>query len=65
MDKDRVEGTLREGQGKIKEEIGDVADDRSTELGGKADQAQGEVQQRWGEAKDKIGDWSDDQGEKS
>ncbi len=63
MDQDRVEGTLREGQGKIKEEFGDAVDDRSTELGGKVEQAQGEAQQKWGETKDTARDWTENVGD--
>ncbi|MDQ3879519.1 MAG: CsbD family protein [Chloroflexota bacterium] len=56
MDEDRIEGTLKEGAGKVKEEWGDATDDASTELGGQKDQLEGEVQQRWGEAKDAVRD---------
>ena len=62
MDQDRVEGTLREGQGKIKEEWGDATDDTSTEFEGKAEQLQGEGQQKWGDAKDTAGDWASNLG---
>lgn len=60
MDQDRVEGTLKEGAGKVKEEWGDATDDASTELGGKKDQLEGEAQQKWGETKDAVRDATDD-----
>jgi uncharacterized protein YjbJ (UPF0337 family) len=60
MDSDRIEGTVKEGAGKVKEEWGDATDDTSTELEGKREQAEGEVQQRWGEAKDAVRDVVDD-----
>lgn len=52
MDKDRVEGPLKEAGGKVKEEWGDLTDDPSTEAEGKMDQVGGKVQNEWGEAKD-------------
>ena len=55
MDQDRVEGTLKEGAGKVKEEWGDATDDKSTEWGGKADQVEGNAQQGWGDAKETLG----------
>jgi uncharacterized protein YjbJ (UPF0337 family) len=60
MDKDRVEGGVKEGVGKVKEEWGDATDDRSTEMGGKKDQVEGNIQQGWGETKDAVRDATDD-----
>jgi len=56
VDKDRVEGPLKEAGGKIKEEWGDATDDSSTEAEGKMDQAEGDVQNKWGETKDDVRD---------
>ena len=56
MDKDRVEGPMKEAGGKVKEEWGDLTDDTKTEAEGKMDQAEGKVQNTWGEAKDKVDD---------
>jgi uncharacterized protein YjbJ (UPF0337 family) len=56
MDKDRVEGPMKEAGGKVKEEWGDLTDDTKTEGEGKMDQAEGKVQNTWGEAKDKVDD---------
>jgi uncharacterized protein YjbJ (UPF0337 family) len=63
MDKDRIEGAVKEGVGNVKEAWGDATDDTSTEWDGKRDQAEGEVQQRWGEAKDSVRDATDDEPE--
>lgn len=60
MDRDRVEGPLKEAGGKVKEEWGDVTDDASTEAEGQMDQVEGNVQNRWGEAKDDVRDAADD-----
>ena len=59
MDKDRVEGPLKEAGGKIKEEWGDATDDASTETEGKLDQAEGNIQNKWGETKDDVRDATD------
>ncbi|MEJ7803874.1 MAG: CsbD family protein [Candidatus Limnocylindria bacterium] len=56
MDKDRVDGPLKEAGGKIKEAWGDATDDHSTEAEGKKDQAEGDVQNKWGETKDDVRD---------
>ena len=63
MDSDRIEGGVKEGVGKVKEEWGDVTDDPGTELEGKRDQVEGNIQQGWGEAKDAVRDATDDSGE--
>jgi len=60
MDSDRIEGGLKEGAGKVKEEVGDATDNPSTELEGKREQAEGELQQKWGETKDAVRDATDD-----
>jgi uncharacterized protein YjbJ (UPF0337 family) len=60
MESDRIEGGLKEGAGKVKEEWGDATDNPSTELEGKREQAEGEVQQKWGETKDAVRDVTDD-----
>lgn len=60
MDTDRIEGTVKEAGGKIKEEFGDLTDNPETEAEGQADQAEGGLQKTWGEAKDKVRDVVDD-----
>ncbi len=59
MDSDRVEGPLKEAGGKIKEEWGDLTDNKETETEGQADQVEGKVQNEWGEAKDDVRDATD------
>jgi uncharacterized protein YjbJ (UPF0337 family) len=46
---DRIKGEMKKAEGKVKEEFGKVARDRSTEWGGKVDQLKGAVQKRAGE----------------
>ena len=60
MDSDRIEGGMKEGAGKVKEEWGDATDDRSTEMEGRQEQAEGKLQESWGEAKDAVRDATDD-----
>ena len=55
-----MEGTVKEGAGKVKEEWGDATDNPSTELEGKREQAEGNLQQKWGETKDAARDLTDD-----
>jgi uncharacterized protein YjbJ (UPF0337 family) len=63
MDKDRIEGAVKEAGGKLKEEWGDVTDRPDTEAEGQVDQAEGDLQQKWGETKDKARDVADDLGD--
>lgn len=51
MAEDRTKGALNKTKGVIKENVGKVTGDRSTELAGKADQAKGKVQGKIGDAK--------------
>jgi uncharacterized protein YjbJ (UPF0337 family) len=60
MDSDRIEGGLKEGTGKVKEEWGDLTDDPATEAEGKAEQIEGDIQEDFGEAKDNVRDALDD-----
>lgn len=60
MDKDRLEGPLKEAGGKVKEGIGDLTDNPETEAEGEMDQAEGKLQNEWGEAKDTVRDAVDD-----
>jgi uncharacterized protein YjbJ (UPF0337 family) len=55
MDDDRVRGQVDETKGVIKEKLGRVTGDRSTEVSGKVDQVKGKVEKKIGQAKDKIG----------
>jgi uncharacterized protein YjbJ (UPF0337 family) len=64
MDKDRIEGTVKDVSGKVKEEWGDLTDDPKTEAEGRKDQAEADLQKTWGETKDKARDVVDDLGDK-
>ena len=54
MDKDRIEGSLDQAKGKIKEGVGKATGDSKLETEGKADQFSGKVQNTVGGLKDKI-----------
>jgi uncharacterized protein YjbJ (UPF0337 family) len=56
MGEDRIEGTVKQVTGKVKEEWGDLTDDSRTEAEGQMDQAEGKVQETWGDVKDKADD---------
>jgi uncharacterized protein YjbJ (UPF0337 family) len=60
VDQDRVEGPVKEAGGKVKEELGDLTDDPSTEAEGQAEQVEGKLQNEWGETKDAVRDVADD-----
>jgi uncharacterized protein YjbJ (UPF0337 family) len=61
MDSDRIGGPVKEAQGKVKEELGDLTDDPTTEAEGKMDQASGKLQNEWGETKDEVRDAINDE----
>jgi uncharacterized protein YjbJ (UPF0337 family) len=61
MDRDRIEGPVKEGVGKVKEEWGEATGQPDTELEGRIDQAAGKVQNTFGEAKDRVRDALDDE----
>jgi uncharacterized protein YjbJ (UPF0337 family) len=54
VDKDRVEGSLEQGKGKVKEVIGKVTGDTKLEGEGKADQVKGKIQNAIGGVKDTL-----------
>ncbi|WP_210485143.1 CsbD family protein [Microvirga antarctica] len=54
MDKDRVEGSLKNIKGTIKEGVGKVIGDTKLEAEGKMDKAEGKVQNTVGGIKDSI-----------
>jgi uncharacterized protein YjbJ (UPF0337 family) len=56
MDKDRIEGPLKEGVGKIQEAWGDATNQPDTEAEGQEKQAEGKLQEGWGETKDAARD---------
>lgn len=60
MNKDRIEGSLEQGKGKVKEVAGKVTGDAKLESEGKADQVKGKVQNAVGGMKDLIKEAIDD-----
>ncbi len=54
MSEDRVQGQLDETKGVIKERVGKISGDRSTEVSGKLDQAKGKLEKKIGDAKDTV-----------
>jgi uncharacterized protein YjbJ (UPF0337 family) len=54
VDKDRIEGSLHQAKGKIKETFGKVTGDAKTEAEGKAEKAAGKVQNTVGGVKDAV-----------
>ena len=54
MDKDRIEGSIEQAKGKVKEIAGKVTGDTKTETEGKAQQVAGKVQNAIGGLKDKA-----------
>ena len=48
--KDRIEGTIKEGEGRIRDAVGGLTGDGSEQLKGKAQQIKGKVQRKIGEA---------------
>jgi uncharacterized protein YjbJ (UPF0337 family) len=56
MDKDRVEGSLHQAKGKVKEVAGKVTGDAKLEGEGKAEKTAGKVQNAVGGIKDSVKD---------
>jgi uncharacterized protein YjbJ (UPF0337 family) len=56
MDKDRIEGSLKQGAGAVKEGVGKVIGDKKIEAEGVAEKAEGKVQNSVGGAKDAVRD---------
>jgi len=52
MTQERAQGKYNKGKGKVKEELGKLIGDRSTEWSGKLDQVKGDVQEKLGQARD-------------
>jgi uncharacterized protein YjbJ (UPF0337 family) len=59
MDKNQVEGVVREGVGRLQDGAGGLLGDNETQLKGKANEAAGAVQGAYGKLKDKTGDLVD------
>jgi uncharacterized protein YjbJ (UPF0337 family) len=54
MDKDRIEGSLKQAKGNAKEVIGKVTGDAKLEAEGKADETAGKIQNAIGGLKDTL-----------
>ena len=48
---DRVKGTLKEGEGRVRDAVGGLTGDESEQLKGKAQQVKGKAQRKIGELK--------------
>jgi uncharacterized protein YjbJ (UPF0337 family) len=51
---DRIEGAGKEAQGKVRNAVGDLTDDRSEQLKGKGKELEGKAQRKLGEAEEDI-----------
>lgn len=56
MNRDQVKGRVDQAKGKIKEEAGDLADNKRMENEGRADKVGGQGQADYGDAKEKLKD---------
>ncbi len=52
MNKDRVEGKVKDVAGRVERQAGEWTDDPKLQVKGAAKQAEGKVQNAWGKAKD-------------
>lgn len=59
-DRDRIEGTIEEAKGNIKQAWGDLSGDDRMKAEGMLDEAKGKAQQFLGDIKDKVDDVKDD-----
>jgi len=57
--KDRAEGMVDEGKGRVKSAWGELSGDEQAKGEGKLDQAKGAVKQAMGDVKDKVDDVKD------
>ena len=60
MDKDRIDGALKQAKGSVKEGFGHLTGDAKTEAEGKADKAVGKVQSAIGGVRDSVREAVDD-----
>jgi uncharacterized protein YjbJ (UPF0337 family) len=60
MDKNRVEGNMKDIKGRVKRQVGEWTDNEKMQGEGTMDQAEGKVQDTFGKAKDKFKDFADD-----
>jgi uncharacterized protein YjbJ (UPF0337 family) len=60
MDKDRVEGKLKDVKGRVERQVGEWTGDEDAQAEGTADQIKGKVQNAFGKVKDAGRDMADD-----
>jgi uncharacterized protein YjbJ (UPF0337 family) len=56
VDKDVVEGKLKQAEGRVEDAVGDVTGNTNDDVEGKAKQVEGQVQEGYGKAKDAVRD---------
>ncbi len=54
MDKDRVEGKVKDVAGRVQRQVGEWTGDTKDQAEGAAKQAEGKVQSAWGKVKDAV-----------
>jgi len=54
MDKDRVEGKVKDVGGRVQRQVGEWTGDDEAQVKGAAKQVEGKVQNAWGQAKDAV-----------
>ena len=59
MDKDRVEGKMKDIAGRTQRQVGEWTGDSESQVKGAAKQAEGKAQNAWGKAKDAVNKSSD------
>jgi uncharacterized protein YjbJ (UPF0337 family) len=59
MDKDRVEGKVKDIAGRAERQVGEWTGDNESQVKGAAKQAEGKVQNAWGKVKDAVKKSSD------
>ena len=60
MNKDRVEGKVKDAAGRVERQAGEWTNDPELQVKGAAKQAEGKVQNAWGKAKDATKKAADD-----
>jgi uncharacterized protein YjbJ (UPF0337 family) len=60
MNKDRVEGKVKDVAGRVERKAGEWTDDPKMQVKGAVKQAEGKVQNTWGKAKDAAQQTADD-----
>lgn len=60
MNKDRVEGKIKDVSGRVERQVGEWTDDPEKQIHGAAKQAEGKVQNAFGKVKDSANKTADD-----